>query len=76
MSLSSPMRPMSEWFDERVYVDPFWRGAAVAFGLMGMAEAIREQQVAKAVERWRTLDGHVGVPASVGSPDRSVTRER
>lgn len=32
--------PIVEWFG-REYVDPYYAGAAAAFGIIGMAEAIR-----------------------------------
>lgn len=47
----------------------FAAGAAVAFGLMGMAFAIQEQQTGKALATWCNPPGHAGVPC--GSPDRS-----
>ncbi len=37
-------RVMHKHLGEGPYVDPFTRGAAVAFGLMGMAEAIQGRE--------------------------------
>lgn len=38
------MPPKADWFGTREYIDPFQAGAAVAFGLMGMAFALRDAQ--------------------------------